>query len=141
VFAGAQETLKRFKPLILFELNTWTLLVCGNNSPLKFATEIQEQFGSVYRINKEISGLGLEPIEGASAADIGRRMIHDNVAFHGSWDDYLVCGDPDRIAALHARIQQNLESQAAAPQAGRPRPLKVRIANRLRRMIDRFEGV
>jgi FkbM family methyltransferase len=140
VFAGARKTLMRFKPLVLFELNTWTLLVCGKNDPLKFTEDICKRFGAVYRINKDISGLGLEPIDGWSPDDIGRRMIHDNVALHGSWDDYLVCQDPDKINSVYERIQRNLADQTAAARNHRP-PFKSRLANKLRRLIDRLEGV
>jgi len=143
VFAGAQETIRRFKPVIQFELNTWTLMAAGKNDPLAFAATICQQFGSVYRINKTAIGLDLDVISAeSSAVGASRTMIHDNIAFNQSWDDYLICSDPAKIKALHARVQKNRADQAAAGvhAAGPKRTFRQRVASKLRSLANKVEG-
>lgn len=87
-FAGAEKTLARFNPIIYFELNSWCLIDHANNNPLEFMRKIVEQFRFIWRVDKSYeNGRILEKI---ISHDIGRALVHDNIALHGSVDDIVV---------------------------------------------------
>jgi FkbM family methyltransferase len=134
LFSGAQKTIARFDPIILFELNSWAMLVNTDVNPLDFLRQVVSQFKYVYRVCRDPNDRsGIEPIV-SDVEGVARWLLHDNVVHFGSVNDVVVSNRPlvyteeqslrdqvehlsDRIAQLEAHIadrDQDLATVRAA---------------------------
>ena len=115
VLAGAVKLIRRFRPPILMEFNTWCLAYVQGFEARAFARRLWDAF--------EVASLGEDGIETpAGGGDVGR-FFHDNVVLHGTVEDVLLRPRPgERLHGL-ARPETALDAARLASEAGQLRAL------------------
>ncbi len=89
-FEGAKKTLKRFNPVIYFELNSWCLISHSDTNPLEFMKKVASQFQFTYRVNKNEEELSILENVGSGINEIASNLVYENIINHHSVDDVVV---------------------------------------------------
>ena len=96
VLAGAAELLRRDRPLIYMEFNTWTLLLHGTQ-PVAYAQALWKLF--------EISNLKSDGTHEPASEPI-MSFLHTNIIEHGCIDDLLMRLKPGEAVPSAAHLTQ-----------------------------------
>lgn len=115
VFAGARRTIERFRPIIYFEFNAWTLLALSQTDPIEFMRTVCALPADQYTIARRRSDLALEPINGDAMAAACRCMV-----YNGSLLDVLLIphGSP-RAPRIQHLVGRSSGARTAAGQMAR----------------------
>lgn len=112
VLAGGQETLKKFKPIVIMEFNSYALMHLREIVPRKALAKIFEVFDDVYYFKSRTEALvRLENTEKAR-----ERFLHDNL-FNGFADDLLCTfkgAEMIKPALMAQALERDLRAEIAA---------------------------
>ena len=93
VLRSALDQLKRHRPLVFMEFNTWALLSGSRTEPIGFIEWILNTFAAVYVVQSHSPDL----LRRLTIAD-AESFVEDNIFKHGSVNDLVFTDDPERMA-------------------------------------------
>ena len=88
VIDGMRETIKEFRPKVIFELNSFCMIAYARTDPYRFLELIDNLFENKFKFSKDLGTselLTAIPKEGFI-----RNALHSNIVTGGSVEDYLV---------------------------------------------------
>jgi hypothetical protein len=117
VLRGAVRTIRRFKPTIVMEFNSWTITAWANQSPRALLDYVVSTYGG---FDYDLGGQTLSAVN----SDDVIAFLHRNLTMHGCVDDIVI-----RTGNRPASLPRRLLNRSRTPEG------RAAIGRRLRSMV------